>query len=408
MIINYATSESILTIYGCIAQSESENISANVRWGKEQSAKEGKVIYQYKYLLGYRRGEDGKPEIIPEEAEVVRLIFKLYLEGETEKGIADHLASMDVLTPRNKNHKWHHSTVKSILQNEKYKGDAIINKTYITDCISKKARKNNGERPMFYVENCHDPIVEREIFDRVQEEISRRASLRRVRYVGTKTEKGKYSGKYALTERLYCGECGSPYRRVVWTIKGEKVPVWRCVSRLDFGKKYCKKSPSIEEKTLHRAIMRAVSESALQNAEVLETLKRHISLVLLADEDEVDISIDYELQIEALNREYKEILGNISFGNSDNSIEERMLEEIIVRRNRLQKELEEYRQKMKEKQKKEMRVTEICEILDVLKNHPLKYNDKLVRQCIESVKVLDKENILIKFKGGMEVKESLI
>ena len=104
---------------------------------------------------------------------------------------------------------------------------------------------------MYYVENSHPAIIERRIFDRVQEEIARRAGKKKVKQMGTKTELGRYSGKYALTELLYCGECGTPYRGCTWSRNGKKKIVWRCVSRLDYGKKYCKNSPSVEESRLH-------------------------------------------------------------------------------------------------------------------------------------------------------------
>lgn len=142
--------------------------------------------------------------------------------------------------------QWQFSTIQSILSNEKYKGDTIINKTYITDCISKKVRVNNGERPKYYVENSHPAIIDSATFGRVQEELARRSGKRKVRQKA-KTEQGKYSSKYAMTELLVCGECKTPYRRCTWTAGGKKKIVWRCINRLDYGKKYCHNSPTIEE-----------------------------------------------------------------------------------------------------------------------------------------------------------------
>lgn len=262
--------EFYITIYGSIAQSESENISANVRWGKNQSAKEGKVSFAYKNFLGYRKGKDGKPEIVPEEAETVKLIYDEFLKGNSLGNIANDLTSRKILTP-GKKEKWASSTVRSILSNEKYIGDALINKTYVVDCISKKVKSNNGERPKYYVENNHPAIIDRNTFNRVQEELARRASKRKVKFVGTKTQQGKYSSKYALTELLICGECGSPYRRCTWTTRDKnKKIVWRCISRLDYGKKYCKHSPSIEEDVLHNAIMSAILQTAKENPTLLK------------------------------------------------------------------------------------------------------------------------------------------
>lgn len=216
-------------IYGSIAQSESENISANVRWGKEQSAKQGKVAFQYKNFLGYKKGEDGKPVIDIEQADVVKFIYDRYLAGDSLKEITKKLMDLKISTPLGKQH-WSCSTVRSILTNEKYKGDAIINKTFVVDCISKRVKVNNGERKKYYVENNHPAIVDAATFAKVQEEIARRSGKKKIKQVGTKTELGKYCGKYALTERLLCGECKTPYRRCTWTVKGKKKIVWRCMA----------------------------------------------------------------------------------------------------------------------------------------------------------------------------------
>ena len=122
-------SEFYITVYGSIAQSESENISANVKWGKEQSAREGNVSFHYKNFLGYRKGDDGKPEIVPEEAETIQYIYERFLAGDSHQTIISKLESNNILTPGGKE-KWTYGTLHSILTNERYMGDAIINKTY--------------------------------------------------------------------------------------------------------------------------------------------------------------------------------------------------------------------------------------------------------------------------------------
>lgn len=150
--------EFYITIYGSIAQSESENISANVRWGKEQVAKEGKVSFAYSNFLGYTKGADGQIQIVPEEAETVRIIYDRYLKGDSLKVIADYLTNQGILTPMKKQ-KWSSQGIRSILSNEKYAGDALLQKTYTVDFLSKKVKANNGERPKYYVENNHPEII---------------------------------------------------------------------------------------------------------------------------------------------------------------------------------------------------------------------------------------------------------
>ena len=265
------SSEFLITLFSGFAQAESESLSKNVSWGKEKSMKAGNVSFQYKKLLGYRKGEDGKPEIMPEEAETVRRIYRRYLDGCSLIQIQQELEADHVPTAQGIQ-KWTRSVLQSILTNERYIGDALLGKTYITDCISKTVRRNNGERPMYYVENNHPAIIPRELFHRVQEEMTRRSSKRKVMLRSGRTELGKYSAKYALTELLVCGECGSPYKRVTWARNGKKRIVWRCVSRLEFGTKYCHSSPTLAEEKLHRAILEALNEFAQAGTEVKTNL----------------------------------------------------------------------------------------------------------------------------------------
>lgn len=169
----------------------------------------------YNTMLGYRKGEDGQPEIIPEEAEVVRDIFDGCLSGMSLKQVTDSLNARGLVTKYGKK-PWTGANIQLILRNVKYTGDALLQKTYITDCISKKTRKNDGALPMYLVKNHHEGIISREQFNRVQ---------------------GKYSARFALTELLICGDCGANYRLVTWTAKGFKEIKWRCINRLQYGKR---------------------------------------------------------------------------------------------------------------------------------------------------------------------------
>ncbi len=397
--------EFYITIYGSIAQSESENISANVKWGKAQSAKEGNVAFHYKNFLGYRKGADGTPEIDPEGAKVIHLIYERFLAGDSFSKIATHLESQGIKSPGGKNN-WSYSTVQSILQNEKYKGDAIINKTYTVDCLSKKIKANNGERPKYYVENNHPAIIDAATFGRVQEELARRSGKRKVKQVGTKTEQGKYSSKYALTELLICGECGTPYRRCTWTAKGQKKIVWRCISRLDYGKKYCHQSPTIEESILHRAIMTAIFNQAKQNVEVLSVLRTHIAMGLCGEESE-DETLNIELRIAEINATFQQMLKAVSTENADD-FDETKLQELMLEKQSLQQRLDRIADAQQKRKNAKSRLDEIFTILDVLKNHPMEYDDQIVRQILECVVVENKERIKVVFIGGLEVKQELL
>lgn len=273
------------------------------------------------------------------------------------------------------------------------------------DCLSKKSKINNGERPKYYVENSHPAIINAAIFNRVQEELARRSGKRKVKQVGTKTEQGKYSSKYALTELLICGECRTPYRRCTWTIQGKKKIVWRCISRLDFGKKYCKNSPSIEESVLQDAIMTAIMQTARQSADVLKMLKIHIGMGLETASSE-DKSLDIQIRIAEIQSEFEALLHNINSENQDDTLNESRLAELILEKRSLEQQLEQYENAKRKRENAKSRLDVIFTILDGLQNHPLTYDDQIVRQILECVVVESKEKIKVVFVGGYEAEQT--
>lgn len=396
--------EFYISIYGTIAQSESENISANVKWGKLQSAKEGKVSFMYKNFLGYRKGTDGNPEIDEEQAETVKIIYDRFLAGDSLKQIAVKLQNEKRLSPSGRN-EWSTATIRSILSNEKYKGDAIINKTFTVDCLTKEIRKNNGERPKYYVENNHPAIIDAETFGRVQEELARRIGKKKVKEIGTKTEQGKYSSKYALTELLICGECHTPYRRCTWTAHGEKRIVWRCVKRLDYGKKYCHNSPTLEESRIQTAIVNVIQRFAQQDPQLLKTLKSHIEKGI-NDAVREDDSLDIQLRLAAVEKEINELFNTISVDTIE-SFDEKKAEELLAEKNKLQAELDRLAELNRKDKNKQSRIDEITELLDGIKNRTMEYDDRFVRQIIEAIIVESKEKIKVIFIGGYEIEQGM-
>ena len=395
------SSEFYISIYGSVAQSESENISHNVAWGKARSAKDGNVFFAYKSFLGYRRGADGKPEIDPEQANTVRRIYDHFLAGNSLQQIANGLTADGIPTPMGRT-VWQASVVQSILSNEKYKGDALLGKTYVEDCISKKVKVNAGERPQYYVENNHPAIIDAATFSRVQEELARRASKRKVKQTGTTTEQGKYCGKYALTELLICGECGTPYRRCTWTVGGKKRIVWRCINRLDYGKKYCHHSPTMEEAPLQNAIMDAVLKTAQIDPNILQTLKQHIRLGLGAGAGE-DKSVEIQIRIAQIDQEFKSLLNSVTAENQQELLTDPRITDLMTEKRQLEKELAEYAAAEQHRQNTASRLDNIFTILDGMKNHPLTYDDAVIRQILQCVIVESKEKIKVVFIGGMEV-----
>lgn len=397
------SSELLITLFSGLSQAESESISMNVKIGKRQSLKNGNVPFCYKSFLGYKKGADGKPEIVPEEAEIIKRIYYEYLSGKSLYEVAKSLMADGILTARG-NKKWTSKGIESILKNEKYKGDALLQKTYIVDCISKKCKKNNGELPMYYVENNHPAIIDRATFDRVQEEISRRSSKPKKTEKGTKTELGKYSSKYALTELLYCGCCGKPYRRVTWTIRGKKKIVWRCISRLDYGKKYCKDSPSIEETLLHNAIAEAITQNAQNEGVQTETICKHIQMY----QQSLDTStlIAKQKRLKELEQRIDD-LANMNSEAAQNGDFDEQFEALFTEMYALKDELAEIDKQQSKINQNPETLDEIPTILEGLKNHPVVYDDQAVRQLIQHIQVLSKAEVEIDFKNGEITKSNL-
>ena len=398
-----AESEMLITIMSCFAQAESESISKNVSWGVRQSFKSGNVPMQYKKLLGYKKGENDLPEIVPEEAEIVKEIFRSYLDGMSLRQIADSLNSRGIKT-KHKQTVWQTEVVKSILVNEKYTGDALLQKTYITDCITKKSRKNNGELPMYLVKNHHEPIISRADFNRVQEEMARRGAKKAIANKLGKTEQGKYSAKYALSELLICGECGSHYRRVTWTAKGFKEIKWRCINRIQYGKKKCHSSPTVDEQALHRVIVSAINEFCEVKDDVAKALRESITEVLdpnlngsvqAAQQriDELAHNIDELIKLATVTETAATAMADI----------EKFSEEM--------KTLREFIETEKAKQSVSQRNSaELDMILERLENEDFtmtEYDDVAVRQLIKNVTVESKDTITVIFKGGFEVRKEL-
>ncbi|MCM1060079.1 MAG: recombinase family protein [Eubacterium sp.] len=395
--------EMMLTIMSCFAQAESESISKNVSWGVRQSFKNGNVPIQYTKLLGYQKGKDNLLEIIPKEAETVRVIFQSYLDGLSLRQIADSLNNKGIKT-KHKQAEWHPELVKSILINEKYAGDAILQKTYVTDCITKTSRKNNGELPMYIVKNHHDAIISQADFNRVQEEMARRSAKRSIAEKLTKTEQGKYSAKYALSELLICGECGTHYRRVTWTAKGFKEIKWRCINRIQYGKRKCHNSPTIDEESLHKAIISVINEFCEVKDDVIKVLRESVTDVL-------DPNLNGSIQ--AAQQRIDDLAHNIDELIKLATVPETTATAMadIEKFSEEMKTLREFIETEKAKQAVTQRSSaELDEILKRLENEDFtmtEYDDILVRQLIEKITVMDKDKIKITFKGGFEVGKEL-
>ena len=281
--------ELLLTIMSSIAQEESRNISENVTWGIRKRFADGKVSMPYKRFMGYRRGEKGIPEIVEAEAKIVRGIFRRFLEGATSTMIAKELNGAGIPCPARKSQlgeeetgtekdkrkiaRWSPSTVESILTNEKYKGDAILQKTYCTDYIQKTFVENDGsEIPKYYAQNSHPAIVSSEEFDLTQMEMEWRKSLN-----------GSYSGKSCFASRVVCGDCGAFYGSKVWhSTDAYRRVIWRCNGKY-IGEKKCT-TPYVMQEELEKAFVSVMQKVIAEKDAIFAVCREVLDEVLNTSE----------------------------------------------------------------------------------------------------------------------------
>lgn len=263
----------MITIMSSLAQEESRSISENVTWGKRRSMEEGKFSLAYKHFLGYEKGEDGLPQIVQEEAKIVREIYQMFLDGKTIRTIADYLTSQDIPTPMGKE-KWSVSTITSILTNEKYKGDALLQKTYTADFLTKRVKKNCGEIPQYYIKDSHPAIIDPATFDLVQKEIERRRPNRH-----------KLHRSSPFTARIICGGCGGYYGRKVWHSNSKhRKYIWRCNQKYE-AETACS-TPNLDESALKAAFMEAFNQMLGNKEQYVARFEE--MLPLLADTTELE------------------------------------------------------------------------------------------------------------------------
>ena len=400
----YPESEFLITIHGAFAQSESEGISSRVKWGKHQAMRTGKANIQYKTLLGYEKNPDGEMVVNAEQAETVRRIYEMYLSGQTLRSIKEALESGGFKNSAG-TMEWTTSNLRTILSDEKYCGDVLLQKTFIRDCISKKVIKNTGQLPMYLIQNHHEAIIPRERFDAVQIELARR----RAQTGGTKksapTGMSRYSGKYALSGLLFCGECGTAYRRVVWTQHGEKRAVWRCSSRLDYGKKYCKESPTLDESPLQQAVLAAINAS-MSGCKVLADQLVDAMEQELAPVPGESMSLgDIDRAVTELGKQFDTLLAEAANGDADEYAERfRTISTTMEELKRRKAAILGIRQ---EQEQISRRIHAAASAMTAATVGITEWDDGVVYQMLEKVTVLTGNRIKVTFRNGVEIEQTV-
>ena len=268
--------EILLTVLSSLSQEESRSISENVTWGKRKAMQDGHISLPWSRFLGYEKGDDGLPKIVPEEAETVRLIFSLYMNGGTYHSIAKELTDRGIKTPTGKD-KWQVASVRNILTNETYRGSKRLQKTFCTNYLTKKKKVNEGELPMYYIEESHEPIIPPDEFDAVQAEIERRKEMG-----------GAVRSLSPFSSKVICGDCGAFFGKKTWSSNNEKYrrSVWRCNARYEIkGQRTCRTSHITEEELKHKFV-EAFNELIQNRKTIIDDCKT--AQRLLCDTSEID------------------------------------------------------------------------------------------------------------------------
>ena len=397
-------SEFMITMYGAMAQSESESISGNIRRGRQMHARIGTLKIPCDRLYAYRKDEDGKLQIVPEKAEVVREIYRRYMAGASLRNLKDWLEENQIKTVLGKP-KWTLTSIKGILTNEKYCGDVLLQKTFRADVISKKVIKNVGQMAQYYMPDHHEAIVSREQYNAVKAEIARRSALRSPSKAAV-TGRSCYTSKYALSDRLVCGECGTLYRRCTWTSRGRKYPVWLCTSRLNYGTKYCHDSPSIKEEPLQAAILAAINSAMSDKPVLLDHIKNAVSLELLPVQGQTMSLADIERRLELLDEQFQRLLAE-AIDAEDKEACNAQFAEILAEQTALKKQKEEILQSSTDADRVCTRMKQAEQALEATAPTITEWNETVVRQIVERVTVLSADEILVRIKGGAEIKQRL-
>lgn len=378
-----AKGEVLLTIMASLAQQESQSLSQNVKLGLQYRYQQGQVQVNHNRFLGYTKDADGHLIVDPEQAEIVKRIYREYLEGKSMDKIAAGLEADGILTGAGKT-KWHTSTINKILRNEKYIGDALLQKTYTTDFLTKKRIKNNGTVPQYYVEGDHEAIIPKDIFLLAQEELARR------RLVHT-TKNGKrrcYSCNHCFAQIVFCGECGEFFRRVHWNNRGCKSIVWRCCSRLEATGHACH-ARTVNEELQKEIVIQAINQVLCKKDDYLQTLQANIATVVKQGD-----SLSPEVIDERLRELQKELLKKANQKDDYDAIADEILR---LRDMRKQAEVDSV---VRDEQ---MRL--IRDLQDFIRQQPTTitdFDETLVKRLITKITVFE-DHFTIDFKSGVTI-----
>lgn len=378
--------ELLITIMSSLAQEESRSISENCVWGQRKRFSDGKVTVPFGHFLGYDRGDDGNLIVNPEQAALVRRIYGMFLTGMTPHGIAKQLTDDGIPSPANKA-KWNACTITRMLTNEKYKGDALLQKTFTVDFLTKKKKVNEGEIPQYYVTGNHEAIIEPAVFDMVQREMESR-------HPG----KNRYSGVHVFSGKVYCGECGGIYGSKVWHSNDRyRRVIWQCNHKYDSAEK-CS-TPHFDEMTLQQLFISAVNKLlknrkaiianfALIEESVFGTVELERQYAILQDE----LTVIAELEQKCILENATVALDQVEYQKRYDEISRRFLE--------TKARADAHDAEIREKQTKRKSIERF---IQTIKEHPVlidSFDPVLWRTIVDRVTVNRHDDVRFTFMDG--------
>ena len=381
--------ELLITIMSSLAQEESRSISENITWGQRKRIADGKVSFAYSSFLGLEKDkETGKIVVNPEQAKTVRMIFRMFLEGMTPHSIARELTKQGIKTPMGKD-KWGSATVQNMLTNEKYKGDALLQKSFTVDFLQKKVKKNEGEVPQYYVEGNHEAIISPETFDLVQAELAKRVKGRT-----------RHSGVSIFSGKIKCADCGGWYGSKVWNSKDKyRRTIYRCNNKYD-GKK-CE-TPHVTEKEVKAAFVSAYNKLVTEKKEIIANVKVLLRTVFATDalkEEKGRLANEMSVLVEMMDKEDKE---NARIAQNQ--------AEFMKRRTGLVERYDAAKSRYDKVEKaiisKEMHRAELESFIEDLKTQDgviRKFDERLWGALVEFVTVGRGKEIMVTFKDGTAI-----
>ncbi len=371
--------ELMISILSSLAQEESRSISENVTWGQRKRFADGKVSLPYSSFLGYRKGADGLPEIVPEEAKIVRYIYRRFIAGLTPYKIAAELTAQGVPTPAGKE-KWASRTIKSILTNEKYKGDALLQKKFTVDFLTKKQKINEGEIPQYYVENSHPAIIDPLEFDMVQEEFLKRENARK-----------QYSSTSIFASKMICGDCGSYFGAKVWHSNSKyRRVIYQCNSKFK-GEHFCT-TPHLYESEIQQKFLNAFSRYFEQRDVVIRNCQFVLNQLKMQDEHNAELQTEFERINEKLKR-------YITSGGTDSDYSE-----LNARYEKIAAQIDAEEQLAVERKGRIAKMQDILRILKKSNSILEAFDENIWTTLVETLTVFHDGSMVFLFKDGTKVK----